>query len=218
MPRTITVKGTGKISAKPDYVTLSMLLESQNPSYEQAMELATKHIAELTDALTGVGFAKEDLKTTNFNVRTDYSNVQDKNGKWKKVFNGYVVTHNLNLEFDFNMDKLSMTLAAIADCEAHPQLSVAFTIKDPTSIKEELLRAAAANAKQKAEILCAASGVKLGSLTNIDYNWSEINIHSNTRYEDNCLRGAAVMSAKSIDIAPEDIDLNDTATFVWEIL
>ncbi len=220
MPKTITVKGTGKISASPDYVALSMFLESRDLNYDQAMELATKHITELTDALTKIGFAKEALKTTNFNVHTDYNNEKTENGNWKKVFNGYVVSHNLKLEFDFNMDRLSAALAAIANCEAHPQLSVAFTIKDPSAIKKELLRSAATNAKEKAELLCAASGVKLGDLTKIDYNWSEVNIHSNTSYmlADECLRGAAPMSAKSIDIAPEDIDLNDTATFVWEIL
>lgn len=219
MPRTITVKGTGKVSARPDYVTLSMLLESLDQSYDKAMELATKQIGELTDALAGTGFAKEALKTTNFDVRTDYNNEKDKRGNWKKIFNGYVVSHNLKLDFDFDMDRLSKALAAIANCAAHPQLSVAFTIKDPAAVKAEMLRSAAANAKEKAEILCAASGVKLGELVNIDYNWSEINIHSNTRYmlADECLREAAPMNAKSIDIEPEDINLNDCATFVWEL-
>ncbi len=219
MPRTITVKGTGKVSARPDYVTLSMLLESLDQSYDKAMELATKQIGELTDALAGTGFAKEALKTTNFDVRTDYNNEKDERGNWKKIFNGYAVSHNLKLDFDFDMDRLSKALAAIANCAAHPQLSVAFTIKDPAAVKAEMLRSAAANAKEKAEILCAASGVKLGELVNIDYNWSEINIHSNTRYmlADECLRGAAPMNAKSIDIEPEDINLNDCATFVWEL-
>ena len=37
MPRTITVKGIGKVSATPDYVVLSMGLESQDMDYEKAM-------------------------------------------------------------------------------------------------------------------------------------------------------------------------------------
>ena len=35
MPRTITVKGIGKVSATPDYVVLSMGLESQDMDYER---------------------------------------------------------------------------------------------------------------------------------------------------------------------------------------
>ncbi len=219
MPRTITVKGVGKASASPDYVTLSIVLESFNENYDSAMDLAEAHIQELTAALVGAGFEKEALKTTNFNVRTEYNNEKDQNGNWKKVFSGYVVTHDLKLEFDFNMERLSQAINAISSCAAHPQLSVAFTVKDPSGLKEEMLRNAAANAKEKAEILCAASGVKLGTLLNIDYNWSEISVLSRTGYmlaEDN-LRGAAPMKARSIDIQPEDINVSDTAAFTWEL-
>ena len=111
---------------------------------------------------------------------------------------------------------------AISGCKSHPQISIAFTVKEPNAIKEELLRHAADNAKQKAEILCAASGVKLGTLLNIDYNWTDINIHSNTRYMlAEKRRGVAVPAmladTRSIDIEPEDIHLNDSATFIWEI-
>lgn len=221
MPRTITVKGTGRASAAPDYVEISMRLQSQDLNYDQAMELATKQINELTDALVGIGFAKDDIKTTNFNVRTEYSNEKDKHGNWKRVFNGYVVSHNLKLAFDFDMKKLSAALAAVAGCTSHPQLSIAFTLKDPADIKDEMLRSASENAKSKAKVLCAASGVTLGTLLSIDYNWGEINIHSHTNYclEEDCMRGDAPLAraAKSIDIVPEDINISDTVTFVWEI-
>lgn len=220
MSRTITVKGVGKASAKPDYVVLSMILESRNENYDTAMSFAARHIHELGEALTAIGFEKEALKTTNFNVHTDYSNEKDKAGNWKKIFNGYVVTHHLKLEFDFDMKRLSTALNTISGCISHPQLSVAFTVKNPTNIKEEMLQDAAGNAKRKAEILCAASGVTLGSLLNIDYNWSEVNVYSNTRYmrAENCLRGAAMESDEAIDIQPEDINVSDTVTFVWEIV
>lgn len=70
--------------------------------------------------------------------------------------------------------------------------------------------------EKKAEILCEASGYKLGDLIKIDYDWSEITIFSNTKFS--MLREQSLMMAsKSIDMNPEDIDLEDTATFVWEI-
>lgn len=217
MPKTITVKGIGRASTKPDYVVISMNLESRDMEYGKAMELAGEHIHSLNDVLSKVGFEKDAVKTTNFNVRTDYDNERDQRGNYKRIFRGYVVTHSLRLEFDFNMARLSEALSAIADCLSHPQLSIAFTVKDATEINEEMLRSAAANARRKAEILCKASGVSLGSLIAIDYNWGELDIVSSTSYSmaDECL--AAPMMAKSIDIEPEDIDVTDTATFVWEI-
>ena len=40
MARTITVKGIGKASAKPDYVVFSMTLESKHKDYDKAMDMA----------------------------------------------------------------------------------------------------------------------------------------------------------------------------------
>ena len=112
---------------------------------------------------------------------------------------------------------MAKTLSAIAGCVADPELSVNFTVKDSSAVNEALLKSAAENAKKKAEILCLASGASLGDLVNIDYNWGELNIYSNTRYcmEQECM--AEMCAPSSIDIEPDDIDLNDSVTFVWEI-
>ena len=217
MARTITVKGIGKVSAKPDQVVLSMTLESKHKDYDKAMGMAASHIQHLNETLYSIGFDKGSLKTTSFNVQTDYGRVKDRYDNYESVFRGYEVTHHLKLAFDFDMDRLSQALAAIAGCLSHPQLSIAFTVKDATAINEEMLRSATINAKRKAEILCEASGVTMGDLIAIDYNWGELDIYSHTRY-DCCEEAIAPMAVgATIDIDPEDIDVSDTATFVWEI-
>ena len=95
MARTITVKGIGKVSAKPDYVVFSMTLESKYKDYDKAMDMAADHIQKLNETLCGIGFEKDSVKTTNFSVRTDYDRVKDRNGNYQSVFRGYEVTHNL---------------------------------------------------------------------------------------------------------------------------
>ena len=71
----------------------------------------------------------------------------------------------------------------------------------------------------KAEILCRASGVELGQLISIDYNWGELNIISRTSYEmEDCLMSPASMGkCCAPEIEPDDIDVSDSAAFVWEI-
>ena len=217
MARTITVKGIGKSSAKPDHVVLSMNLKSKHKDYDKAMEMAATHIQHLNDTLCGIGFEKGSVKTTNFNVRTDYDRVKDSYGNYESVFSGYEVTHNLKLAFGFDMGRLSQTLAAIAGCLSHPQLSIAFTVKDATAINDEMLRSAATNAKRKAEILCDASGVTLGDLIAIDYNWGELDIYSHTKY-DYCEDALMALPVGTpIEMEPDDINVSDTDTFVWEI-
>ena len=47
MPRTITVKGMGRVTTAPDYVVISMSLEAHEKDYEATMELAAKKIEQL---------------------------------------------------------------------------------------------------------------------------------------------------------------------------
>lgn len=217
MPRTITVKGLGKATAKPDYVVIFVSLDSRDMKYDAAMDLAARNVRDMEQALEKAGFEKDALKTSGFNVRTDYLSVKDKNGGYVQRFNGYVVSHNMKLEFDFDSGRLSQALSAISECPAHPQMSISFTVRDAAAVNEEMLRSATANARRKAEILCEASGVTLGELMAIDYNWSELEIVSNTRYSmaEDCA-GAPLM-AKAVNIRPDDINVSDTAAFVWEI-
>ena len=218
MPRTITVKGMGRVTTAPDYVVISMSLTAQENDYEETMELAAKKIEYLNASLEEIGFEKKSVKTTNFNVRTDYERVKDRNGNYKSVFNGYICSHRLKVEFDFDTKRLAQTLYAISKCIAEPELSISFTVKDPSAVNKELLKSATINAKEKAQILCEASGVELGQLLTIDYNWGELNIVSHTDYmlEDRCM-AMPVGGLADMEIEPDDIDVSDTATFVWEI-
>lgn len=146
------------------------------------MDKAAKHLEQLRSAIAEIGFTKDDLKTTSFDVGTEYENERDKNGNYKQIFVGYRVTHGLKLEFDFDSQRPSKVLGAIAVCIAEPELNVQFTVKDKEAVDAALLDSACANAKAKAEILTKASGVTLGELVSIDYNWGELHLYSPTHY------------------------------------
>lgn len=216
MHRTITVKGTGCATAAPDQIRIILSLEAKDFDYDFTMRFAERKIESLKDAVSSVGFDRKDLKTLAFNVHTDYSNEKDSNGNYKRVFKGYVCSHRLKLEFDFDPKQLSKTLNAIATCTAGPELTIAFTVKDPSAISADLLQSATTNAREKAEILCAAANVKLGDLLAIDYNWGELDVVSHTDF-DMPMRHAKTATFCDIDFEPDDISLSDTATFVWEI-
>lgn len=216
MTRTITVKGVGSFKAKPDYVVISMNIESKNKDYAKAVENANKRINILEQTVSGIGFEKGSIKTTRFGVSAQYENKKDAGGSFKRVFAGYSCSYSLKLGFDFDSGRLAETLTSIAKCEAEPMLNISFTIKDSANANEELLMSAAKNARRKAEILCAASGEELGRLISINYDWSEPNFVSRAMYD----AGAECMSMMRNAVPqmePDDIELSDSAAFVWEI-
>ena len=97
--RTITVKGTGNVSARPDYIILSLNIETLSKTYDRAMSEATERIERLQGAAVRVGYRKEDLKTTSFDVQTRYENVKDRQGNYKREFAGYACSYRLKLAF-----------------------------------------------------------------------------------------------------------------------
>ena len=159
------------------------------------------------------------LKTTSFNVDTRYESVKDRQGNYKREFVGYACVYRLKLSFDFDSKQLAKVISAIANSGANPELSIAFTVRNPAKVSKELLESAALNARAKAEILCRASGSEMGQLLSIDYNWGELNIVSRTSYEmEDCLMPLAAMKkCCSPEIEPDDIDVSDTVAFTWEI-
>ncbi len=217
MSRTITVKGVGNVSAKVDYVKLKLTIHGKDKKYDAAMEEAASQINCLECAVEQIGFKKGDLKTLNFDVRTEQKDIRDEDGNFHRVFIGYVCDYTLELSFDFESERLAAILSAIADSGANPELNITFTVKDPSKISEELLIRAAANAREKAEILCRASGTELGDLLSIDYNWGELRVESRTRYGYDTLECITAKRSSMPALRPDDIDLRDTAVFVWEI-
>ena len=216
MERLITVKGIGNINIKPDLIIINRELVSHKYDYEETMKLATDSVSKLEKAIEEAGFNKKELKTTRFNIRTSYKSYYDENKNYKNKFDGYICEQGLKLQFDLDMQVLSKVLTAITKSGVEPRLNIRFSVKDKEKVNEELLINATENARRRAEVLAKASKVNLGKLLTINYNWSEVGIYSKTTYEmEN--KSLVMEEAYAPNIEPDDIELSDTATFVWEI-
>lgn len=216
MERLITVKGVSNISVKPDLIVLTMDIISQKYDYDETMKQAADSVNAIEKAIEEAGFNKSDLKTINFNITTNYKNYYDENNNYKSKFDGYKSEQSLKLQFDLDMELLSKVITAIAKSKVDPRLNIRFSVKDSDAVNEALLVKATEDARKKAEILTKASRTTLGRLVSINYNWSEVSIYSNTRYN---MENKSLLLNESYapSIEPEDINLDDTATFIWEI-
>lgn len=148
----------------------------------------------------------------------------NRKGVGEYIRNGFKCSNRLKLAFDFNSEKLTKTVEAISECVAEPKVNISFSVKDEEAVKDELLKTAGANAKRRAQILCESAGGKLGDLITVNYNWNEISILSPTHFDsinetasllDEFTAAAPSMAPKSFE--PDDIDLSDSAVFVWAI-
>ena len=92
-------------------------------------------------------------------------------------------------------------------------------MKDPEAAKNELLGKAVADAQAKAQALTQAAGVTLKDIQSIDYSWDQISFEaepmSRMLMRSDC--AAKGVDSYDIDIEPDDIQVSDTVTVLWEI-
>ena len=216
--KTIRVTGKGQLKVHPDTTRITMTLEGTFPKYEEALRRSSQDTEKLKDLISTFGFQRSDLKTLHFGVDTDYESYRDKQGNYKQRFAGYKFQHVLKVEFPSDNERLSKVLYALGNIPLKPELRLSYTVSDPESAKNELLARAVSDAKAKAVVLSGAAGVPLRDIQSIDYSWGEINFEvSPMRSMPVMCREEAINPAYSMDIEPDDIDLSDTVTVVWEI-
>ena len=213
--RRIHIRGIGQAAQVPDLVVVSLTLTAQNKEYSAAMTIAAQQVEMLRESIVEAGFKADELKTTNFNVRSIYESEDGRESTSKRsrqIFIGFECRHDLKLTFDLDNAKLNRAVDTIASCLSQPKISVAFTIKNTDALNDKLLKAAAKDAKRKAKILCAASGVKLGKLLDINYSWDEF------RARETIVCGEyAAVDKNSFDFQPEELIAAESVDFLWEI-
>lgn len=218
MVRTITVKGSGKVSVPPDYIVLTFKLETIHSDYSRMLEESSARFGSLCETADALGFAEDALKTQSYKVSVVNKSVRDKYDNYKEVFQGYKCLHKLSLSFDFDAERFSQVLTAVSQCSAKPSISIDFTVKDPDAVKEELLRAATRNARQKAEILTSEANVKLRQLLAINYDWTDIQLVSKSDVDGEVEYFDTVMALLNKRMTPDTITVSDNAAFVWGIM
>ena len=218
--RTIRVTGKGRIKVKPDMTRITLALERTYPDYDETLRRSSEDTESLKDLLTGFGFERSDLKTLNFSVDTEYESYKDRDA-YKQRFVGYKFRHMMKVEFESNNELLGKILYALASCPVNPEFSLSYTVKDPEAAKNELLGKAIADAKEKAFVLTQAAGVTLKEIQSIDYSWREIDFEFSPMNRPLIAPPCSdeIMSSKSyaMDIEPDDIEVADTVTVIWEI-
>ena len=220
MERTIRVTGKGKISVKPDTIRLCISMEDTFREYDDALRHSTDSAELLKGMFEGLGYDRKALKTVLFNINTEYESYQDRDKSWKRRFKGYKYTHRMKLEFPAENKRLGKILYALAHCPVSPEFSIEYTVADPEASKNELLGKAVKDSMQKASVLAEASGVKLDKILTIDYSWGEIDFVSRPLQEMSlrcCAEDACSPTSYDMDIEPDDIDITDTVTVVWNI-
>ena len=216
--QTLTVKGIGRESLKPDQILITCTLSANDTDYAALTSLEAEKLEELTKALEKIGFDKDNIKTSSFNIGTDYENYQTEERVWKRRFVGYSLNHGLSFVFDYDMKLLNKVINALSTCDkADPSFNIGFTVKDKESASDRLIQKAVKDAQRKALSIAQAAGVSLGEIQSICFDNDEAVFASPSSLSRSAGGAELYRGAAEIDITPDDVVSEMSVTVVWVI-
>ena len=164
----IWVNGQGKVTAIPDIANLSLGIEAQADTVNEAQMKAISAMDNVMNALTENGVARNDIKTQHFSINK-VTRWDDKDRQ--EVIIGYRVSNIVTAKIR-DIDKTGTVIDAVALAGGNLTRinNIYFSIDDPTQYEQEAREKAMVDAKNKAEQLATLSGVKLGKPTYISEN------------------------------------------------
>ncbi|MFR7872520.1 SIMPL domain-containing protein [Peptoniphilus sp. HMSC062D09] len=216
--KTIRVTGMGSVSVKPDTTSLRITFGGIYKDYEETVRQSAEKTKILREAIEKSGLPGEALKTKDFSIESEYESYRDYNNDYKKRFLGYKFYHRTQIQFPKDNKMLGRVLYELSLCSVKVEFSIDYTVKDKDAVKKEVIKRAVENSREKAEIMAIAAGVSLGEVQSIDYSWGEIDIRTSPVDKLEVRKSYALEPSYDIDIEPDDIDLADTVTMVWEII
>jgi uncharacterized protein YggE len=207
----VTATGTGRVFGEPDVAIISVGVNVQRDTVEQARNDAAAAQEAVVQSLRDNGVAEEDIQTVQFSVypQYDYSDRTQPQGE----IIGYVVSNVVQAK----VRDLDTTGAAIDDAttaggnDAVVQ-GVSFTIDDPSELREQARRMAVEQAQQQAEQLADAAGVGLGDLISISESGGFIPFEFGRG-------GVATDAAQQAEtpIEPGQVEVNITVNLQYEL-
>ncbi len=218
--KTIRITGKGLLRIRPDTTRVTLSLDALCPEYGDAVRRSSEDTGKLRDLLAGFGFERSDLKTLHFGVDPEYRSYKEK-GEYKHRLIGYRYRHTMKVEFPSDHDRLGRILYALAHSPVKPEIQLSHTVGDPEAAKNELLARAVADAAQKAAVLTQAADVTLKEIQSMDYSWGQMELEVRSmdtlRMMEVCAADSEEAGSYDPGIEPDDIELSDTVTVVWEI-
>ena len=201
----ITVVGTGTVSARPDMAEIGAGVVTQGATAAQALAANSAAMEKVLKAVADNGIAERDVQTANVNVVP--LRRQGRQEPQPPEIVGYEVTNQLRIRVR-DLALLGRLLDALVGQGANVLGGISFSVADPAPLMDQARARAMADARRKADVYASAGNVAVGRLLSI----SEAPTAGIPRFD-----SPRMMAASGVPIAPGEQDLQVTITVRYAI-
>ena len=198
--QTITVNGSGETLVTADTAVVSVGVNVRKKDALEAQAAANEVIASIRAVLTEAGLKEEDVSTGYINLYAVYDYSKD-----VEEIVAYSANSSLAIKVT-DMGRVGEVIDLAFGAGANTLDGVSFSVADDTEARKESLKAAVADAKEKAAILAEAAGlgeieiVSIGEGSVFSYD-SGVNNFSRKVYGEAAMDSPTVVQAAKICVS-----------------
>ena len=212
----ISVSGSATASSNPDTLIIVLGVESEAKTANESLSENSNSLNSVISSLSDSGISKDDIQTSNFLIYPLYDNIEDSNGNWQQIINGYRVSNILSIQTE-KIDSAGDIIDVAVSSGANRVNDVSFQLSDNKleKISDDLIADAINDATLKAEKALVPLKQKIVGVKSVV-------IHDNVvPYYDSPMRasfdGFAESSMKSSPIMSGDEEISTNVSVVFYI-
>ena len=206
---TITAEGIGEVTGTPDVLTVGLGVETRGASANETLAANNEKAEALIRVLKDRGVADKDLQTSGLSIYPTY----DDQGR---RITGYQVNNSVTAKLrDLAGAGALIDAAAEAAGDAVRVNHLGFSIDDDSALRATARADAVRRARDQAEQMAQAAGVKLGKVRSISEASSSTPPQPFPYYAGDA--AAAAPKAAAVPIAPGSQELTLRVVAIYEI-
>jgi uncharacterized protein YggE len=200
--RTVTVTGMATIRSSPDEAVVTLGVQTQSQSAQDALQENASKMGHVLDAILGDGIKPTDLATVGVNLYPNYD------GNGTSVVS-YTAQNQVNATVH-DLDKVGQVIDDAVAAGANLASGISFQLSDQNQGVDQALADAVANAKSKAEAIAAATDATLGQIVQVTEGGGYV---PPVPY----FAAAADSAGGTTPVQPPTIETQVTVTAVWSL-
>jgi len=159
-PRSITVSGTGTVSATPTQALFTFGVANQGTTAVETLAGDSTQMRKLIDALEAAGIPAASLQTSDVSLSPRTSS----NGN---TIVGYDASNSVSVTID-SIARAGAIVDVAVGARANQVDGPNLTVADQSALYQSALKSAIVDARAKAQALAVASGLNLGAVSSVE--------------------------------------------------
>jgi len=174
--RRFTVQGSGVVRVKPDLLRCTIRFTGNGATATAAQEQVRERMKRLLLKLTEMGVSEKDLQTGEYGLQPVYKTEKTPAHGYEytrpgvrhwvsypnvKTIKSFVARNTLEVKFR-QVDRAGLLIDAAIAAGAESVENVRFDVDDIRPLRQRARELAAANARERAEVIAAGAGAELG--------------------------------------------------------